>query len=516
MLKKLIIVLVIAGYAACVRGEWKKTPEITPDDPIFDYDWNFKEGKAIKVLPGYYTFLPWQSAKVSGGARKDNRKRTGIKGVKPDAPLSWTVVSDKDREFIPVMIANSSWKITTPLGSTEAKNSYKKDNRFADESARVKLKAGENKVTAAPLSAGGKGAWFFGLELVDVNDWDKIRGLIKKNRADMSWWSERTYGIFFQWGGWGNAKDGTSKPWPKMIDDFDVERFADMMEEMGAGWVRWSLTWANQQYPGPLKSRDAIARGFTCKRDLVGDLADELDKRNIRLCFYWHRGHSDGKFWKACAPDHTTFLKNYVRQVKEISLKYGTKIWGFGCDDGRGYYPAPYYHLNLAIKAGNPNAVSQFNSWTLPRLHDFQEHYIGEHVANPKWPVNENGIFTKGPHKGLLLGGGFLPEGSGWGTKKGSTWCNPPKMSPEEWVEYLKNIKKNHGAVDPCIRMWENGQIVRKTYEMFVHGRRVFRGISDKQLIAKRKKRGVRNPVACSYTWDDPGTGSGGKGKKRR
>ena len=34
----------------------------------------------------------------------------------------------------------------------------------------------------------------------------------------------------------------------------------------------------------------------------------------------------------------------------------------------------------MAIKAGNPNAVSQWNSWTLPRLHDFQEHYIGEHI----------------------------------------------------------------------------------------------------------------------------------------
>ena len=64
-----------------------------------------------------------------------------------------------------------------------------------------------------------------------------------------------------------------------------------MVEESGAAYVLWSVTWGNQYISAPIESLDAIIKGRTTKRDLLGEMANALHARGIKLIFYYHYGY---------------------------------------------------------------------------------------------------------------------------------------------------------------------------------------------------------------------------------
>ena len=45
-----------------------------------------------------------------------------------------------------------------------------------------------------------------------------------------------------------------------MIDDFNVEKFADMVQSTGAGYVIWSATWRTYYFPAPIQSIEQSCR----------------------------------------------------------------------------------------------------------------------------------------------------------------------------------------------------------------------------------------------------------------
>ena len=182
------------------------------------------------------------------------------------------------------------------------------------------------------------------------------------------------YGLMVQAGGWSYPEHGAKKEWPKGIEDFDVERFATMASDMGAGYVVWSATWITYDFPAPIKAIDRILPGRTSLRDLVGDLADALAKRGIKLILYYHLGHGPGpnvEWWNRNWTSHedmTRFFENFCAITTEVGERYGRRLAGWMIDDGMIYYPAPFERLGKALKAGNPARLISYNSWVLPRL----------------------------------------------------------------------------------------------------------------------------------------------------
>ncbi len=479
-------------------------PKITPDNPVFDYQWDQSPGKPIKVRPGEITYLSMDGAEADKGVKVDHQKRMGIWGMGDGKSVRWVIQAEKPHRFeVRVMATVGRYgakpKTITIKGPKNTVVCQCKKRGVAEGALEIPAGKSTIEVTSGRV---------FALELVDVKDIADLDKRVEKFRSKATWMSDRTYGIMFQWGQWGWPEHGQKKKWPEMINDFDVERWANMMEEMGAGWVVWSVTWSTQYMPAPIKSRREICPGFNCDRDLLGEIADALHKRDIKLMFYYHPGHSTGEFWKVYALgedgkiDRNKWFRNFVRVVGEMGERYGKKLNGWGFDDGRHYYPAPFEELGWAAKTGNPDRYVEYNPWRLARLTDFAELTQAEHgaPAKPSWPVNEHGIYQEGPYKGLIAGGCFLPERSGWGVKEKNWKIKDPKMSPQQWVEKLNTARKNHTTLTPCICMWESGKINPKTYELFVHARRKFRGVSDEELIQKRKKRGDE-PTADSYIW---------------
>lgn len=47
----------------------------------------------------------------------------------------------------------------------------------------------------------------------------------------------------------------------------------------------WSVTWGQQYISAPIQSLDRILPGRTTRRDLLGEMADRLHAKGIRLIF---------------------------------------------------------------------------------------------------------------------------------------------------------------------------------------------------------------------------------------
>ena len=81
------------------------------------------------------------------------------------------------------------------------------------------------------------------LELVNASALKNLNARVRSFRSSTKWFADAKYGVFLQWGEWGYPPHGDKKKWPRMIDDFDVEKFAATMQDIGAGYVIWSATW---------------------------------------------------------------------------------------------------------------------------------------------------------------------------------------------------------------------------------------------------------------------------------
>ena len=77
--------------------------------------------------------------------------------------------------------------------------------------------------------------------------------------------------------------------------------------------------------PAPIQSLDEILPGRTTSRDLIQDLAVELQKHGIRFMLYFHLGASSDPEWQTASgfweTDTTHFFENWKKIVSEIGLR---------------------------------------------------------------------------------------------------------------------------------------------------------------------------------------------------
>ena len=169
----------------------------------------------------------------------------------------------------------------------------------------------------------------------------------------------------------------------KSVEIFNVKVFADAVERTGAAWVTFTATHQGFYWPGPNAALDKIAPGRTAKRDLLGEIIDELDRRGIRTLFYLHTGYNgyDPEVWREAVGandwDTMRFSDNIESIIRDCSLRYGKKLMGFGYIDGALSWDYPlnpsWEGWARAIKAGNPNAVVGFSSNSGPTVSPFSE-----------------------------------------------------------------------------------------------------------------------------------------------
>ena len=280
------------------------------------------------------------------------------------------------------------------------------------------LKAGENKISfrlpdAQPAKVSGandkeksiqfaigvtKKFHLFSIELGTAAARKAQLARAREIKGDASWMKDGKYGLFVHWSALSYPFHGDqprAQWFQKSVEMFDVKVFADAVEKTGAAWVNFTATHKGFYWPGPNAALDKVLPGRTAKRDLLGEIIDELGRRGIRTLFYLHTGYNgyESEFWKASGAedfDNKRFSDNIEAIIRDCSLRYGKKLSGFGYIDGalQFNYPLdPYWEgWARAVKAGNPSAVVGFSSNRGPVVSPFSDLSVTDGMGRFEYP----------------------------------------------------------------------------------------------------------------------------------
>jgi hypothetical protein len=379
----------------------------------------------------------------------------------------------------------------------------------------LSLPAGSSTVTArssAPKRVATKWSplpqWYklnsmalMSLELATAEARAGIDARVRRFRSATKWFADAKYGVFLQWGEWGYPEHGDKKKWPRMIDDFDVEKFADTMQEIGAGYVIWSATWRTHYFPAPIKAVDNVLPGRTSRRDLIADLISALGRRGIKLILYYHCGRGD-KDWQAHNwvnedPDNwainPAFLKHWRDIITEVGQRYGKGLAGWLDDEGPKPFERTFWNGSLSeeisqMKAGNPDRIISFNNGVPPRPRstEFQDYQFGEGFTGlndgagyryPNGPERGgNGIYKGGSHAGLQAHGCFILDGPDWGVWQPDTIINPPQFTNAQIISFVEEAVARKIVLSFCLLMYEDGTFSERSLEAMRLVRKVARG----------------------------------------
>ena len=357
----------------------------------------------------------------------------------------------------------------------------------------VHLKAGENMLQLEADAA--KGFKFDALELVQP----AVKATLLKDalamRKNPDWFQNAGYGLMFQWTNRATPPKGPIKPWEEKVNGFKLDGFVDMVESTGAAYVLWSVTWGNQYISAPIKSLDKLITGRTTKRDLLGEMADALQVRGIKLIFYYHYGydcnHSIDADWMEASggyeADKTEFYQNWMAIVSEIGNRYGDKLNGWWFDGGQRYYnchfdntpgdqgilSAPFKELTLAARSGNPERIVAYNSWIKPRLTEYQDYYGGEGAHIPAGL--DHGVFPSGPQEGLQAHGCFIFERK-WGHIEPNAVISKPKFTLEKLTAKIRNAQREQAPLSINLEMYEDGSVSPQSVALLKQLKAAIRG----------------------------------------
>jgi hypothetical protein len=292
--------------------------------------------------------------------------------------------------------------------------------------------------------------------------------------AKTDWFAARKYGVFVHYltGLQNNpehvASLGRKTDWDTCVREFDCERFAQRMEEAGAGYVIFTMMQRSRFLIAPNATFDRITGyrpGEACAtRDLVEDLHRALDRRGIALMLYWT---GDGPCddpkaaaamgWPANGQVNEAFVRNWASVVREYGLRYQGKVkgwWTDGCYRFIGYDEAKLGILAEALRAGNPQRIVALNPGVDPHVQAYSRH--------EDYTTGEQNSFTD------------LPLGRFVGREQwhllsylGSDWGRPgTARSKQELVDYVHACTALGGVVSIDVVLYRDGDLDRSQLEV--------------------------------------------------
>jgi hypothetical protein len=329
-------------------------------------------------------------------------------------------------------------------------------------SGTLRLPAGESEITlhAVAPSAQAFHLALFSMELVKPAVARELLVEAAALHSSTQWMVDAKYGLMFTWNEATFPRSGPRKSFEEATRDFDVNAFADMVANTGAGFIVLTTSWSSYYFPAPIKSWERVAPGHTTNRDLIVDLADALGKRHIKLMLYYHAGRTKDDWWsreEVRAMDHEAYFKAWEEQIREIGLRYGDKLAGWWFDDSIAfYYPlqAPWKAMTEAAKAGYAGRVIGYNAWILPKATDLQDYACGEGdfpdrlspENDAELPVGGSGIFLSGPQKGLQATMTLTNEGTDWGHVTKDAEVPAPRYSNAQMIDYIRQAIARAGT----------------------------------------------------------------------
>ncbi len=294
---------------------------------------------------------------------------------------------------------------------------------------------------------------------------EKLRAI--RSRENVDWLIKSNYGLMFHWTSESVQPDGTIKSYEEAVDHFDVEKFAQMVEETGAGYVIFTIGHADSYCPAPIKSWEKRHPGKTTKRDLILEIADALNRKGVRLICYIN-GPLAFKLDVKSEPtdiEKQDFVLNFKEMLGEIGNRYEHKIAGYWFDSWYQIFEEfpkiPFEEFNRASKLGNESRIICLNSWIYPSVTPWQDYWAGE-VANPiEIPVEgymKNGPVTDLPYQALLIMEPYWVQQTSEMPK--------PRLDSKTLTNYIKECNKNKGVVTINLGIYQDGTVSEEALEV--------------------------------------------------
>jgi len=342
-------------------------------------------------------------------------------------------------------------------------------------SGTIPLEAGKQIITVSTSGIETEEALFHirGIELLPVSKKEMIAAEEARAisaRASFDWMVETGYGLMFHWTSGTPQRDGSRKSFEEAVNDFDVDKFVNMVTETGAGYVIFPIGHAESYCPAPIKSWERIHPGQTTQRDLIEELANALNERDIRLICYIN-GPLAFKYPKRVeiTPEIVqAFVANFKDILPELGMRYKEKIAGYWFDTM--ILKIPFEDFFNAAKVGNKDRIICLNAFVWQEVSPWQDYWAGEvqHPIAP--PVNgymKNGISPILPYHVLLT-----MEKFAWGVGR-SGEIQDPKFTSEELSSYIKACMENGGAVTINMCIFQDGTVGEKALQ-------VMRGVKER------------------------------------
>jgi len=422
-------------------------------------------------------FLYGAKAAITGDITRQNGDFFPWKG---NAEMAWNIVIPADEKYDVYLIAG------VPQESKNLKIHFSSGNSSFDFTVqptsgwvggamnfqRIKigssvslLKGGQKLAITTTGVTGDKALFNFrSVELVPIAALpaiEKDRKKAEAARASTEWLTKTGYGLMFHWTSQSVSRDGSKKPYEQAVNEFDVVKFANMVEETGAGYVMFTVGHAQQYCPAPIKSWEKFHTGQTTKRDLIGEMADELNKRNIKLIVYLHSLGTAGLRKQS----NQEFFKTFDDILTEIGNRYKKRIAGYWFDCWyqifEGYPDIPFEKFNKITKKGNKDRIICLNSWVYPSVSPWQDYWAGE-AASPI-PVPVNGFLKEGSVTDLRYQVLLVMEPY-WVQEKAE--MPDPRFTSTQLSEYIRNCSNNGGAVTVNMGIYQDGTVGEKALQV--------------------------------------------------
>ena len=290
--------------------------------------------------------------------------------------------------------------------------------------------------------------------------------------------------------------DGGAKQYNEVVDNFNVELFAENCKEAGANYVMFALGQNDGFYCSPNRAYDSIAGvapGELCsRRDLPADLFKALDKRGIRMMFYLpgnppiHHDLVDSRFKYTYGKDSPTsqFTQScWEAVISEWSLRYGKNLSGWWFD---GMYRGGIIETRsdmslahnisthtLAAKAGNHNSIVTYNYGvnTIQSDSPYDDFSSGEEGKIVQVPQNR-----------------WVVDGVQWFlfTYLGENWSKAGlRFKTSELTDWAQKVYANDGVICFDIHADSSGAIDQDHIRQVLAVRKVF-DLSKRSLQLKK------------------------------
>jgi hypothetical protein len=310
--------------------------------------------------------------------------------------------------------------------------------------------------------------------------------VVYNGNPNTDWFRDAGVGVMLHFLKGVFAREGGSMEYNEVVNNFDVELFAENCKEAGANFVMLALGQNDGYYCSPNHAFDSIvgiSSGNLCStRDLPADLFKELDKRGIKMMFYLpgnppiHNELVSQKFKYTFGHDSPTSQFTQIcweAVIREWSMRYGKNLSGWWFDgmyrggiiETRSDMSLPHNISThtLAAKAGNHNSIVTYNYGvdTIESNSPYDDYSAGEEsqivqLPQSRWVVDgvQWFLFT-------YLGEWWGKAGMRFKTQELVQWAE--KVYAKEGVICFDIHADKSGAIDPDhIRQV---QAVRKAFD---------------------------------------------------